>query len=1025
MPDENIVVGVRLRPFVGHEAGQKQCFTVSGNVVSVVPEAFGDGKVFHQGRQDFTFDHAMDSTDPTLPHFVSQEKCYGLMAESMINHVMGGYSVSLFCYGQTGTGKTTTMFGKAEPVSEQGLLLRLLHDLFEVTSHDGSEFNLTLQILEVHNEKVCDLLAHTKEDSYPDIHVHPKLGVYLKGAVEETVNSKQECMKLMDFANSKKKMALTAMNSQSSRSHTIFKLNVEKHGGKDNTIVTSEIFFVDLAGRENERTTKVTGERMIELSFINTSLMHLSHCIQALGAPKKGRRHTVCGGGDGSPHEHTNGNTNGLRDMIAFRNSKLTLLLANALSGNCKTSMVGTLSPAAAHYDETMTTLNFANIVKQIKMETKAAVAVDKDRLVESLQAELQQLREKLKSAVDSGSHPGGDFVSQLEVTGGKLTQYATRWAAKQRWNLATRKILSLIPQQQQQEEVRQRQPMQHPSREQLSKMPHLVSSSLDPSLDGSCSFAPTEIGREYCIGYDPACDFILPRTPCICPKTCYIRLEEGMRLFVRPFSTNLLPIASVELNGSRLLRVHSRSLSHEDTLVLGRSHAFRVKLPQDEGLASADIDRQSSRRTLPMWSDLSNDSRQVMLSDILGASRAADPPEIHFALRHLSRLQDHNRDAKGMAALDEFLVMNRRAASMVAEANAITSKVKPCGESSLQFELSNISPVMSLGYGESAAVPQLCVRLVRSLGFENHKDVEVLLIWTFAHFAGRLEVMREVYKAWLAGSGQLIVDPRSNPWGESLNSKDIIKVPAWARARLSKVGPPSPNGTAQQSMSGMSSFLSELGSTTLRLEVENARLQARLQAMEAQMSCRPGSPDEVYADPPWATRSAGDTSVHTFTTNTKDLLSTLNGVSPVRRYQTYSLSHATSVASVNSPIQVPGSSCSSGSPNRVPMSTIPLSGRMQGLHRSSGAGATGSLSIPVENGVPMAPSSLRHSFGYPKRDFAVAGVTPREGSASVPCSGAPLPVWMSGSRGPLLVPSSFKARCQIASDNGRCLTPV
>ncbi|CAE7243580.1 unnamed protein product [Symbiodinium sp. KB8] len=160
------------------------------------------------------------------------------------------------------------------------------------------------------------------------------------------------------------------MNAQSSRGHTVFKLNMVREGGSDNLSTTSEVCFADLAGRENEKTTQVTGERFVELSFINKSLLYLSGCIQSLGHQPH-RRRLQTDHGSGTPK------SKGV-DMSRFRNSKLTLLLSNALSGNSRTSMIGTLSPAAAHFEESHNTLRFASTVKTIKVQAKAARAVDK-----------------------------------------------------------------------------------------------------------------------------------------------------------------------------------------------------------------------------------------------------------------------------------------------------------------------------------------------------------------------------------------------------------------------------------------------------------------------------------------------------------------------------------------------------------------------------------------------------------------------------------------------------------------------
>lgn len=187
----------------------------------------------------------MDSTNARSVDFVSQERCYQLMAEKMVEHALQGYSTCLFCYGQTGTGKTTTILGKSKPSSEQGLLLRLVADLFQqvkVLADQGNHAQCRVQIVEVHNEKVRDLLTETPVPTSPtpEVHVHPQLGVYLKHVLDQPVHSLEACLKLIDEASNRQTVAPTAMNARSSRGHTVYKLSVEKHGS-DNTVMTSEV----------------------------------------------------------------------------------------------------------------------------------------------------------------------------------------------------------------------------------------------------------------------------------------------------------------------------------------------------------------------------------------------------------------------------------------------------------------------------------------------------------------------------------------------------------------------------------------------------------------------------------------------------------------------------------------------------------------------------------------------------------------------------------------------------------------
>eukprot|EP00930_Biecheleria_cincta_P095582 TRINITY_DN87531_c0_g1_i1.p1 TRINITY_DN87531_c0_g1~~TRINITY_DN87531_c0_g1_i1.p1 ORF type:complete len:1020 (-),score=156.89 TRINITY_DN87531_c0_g1_i1:118-2943(-) len=369
----------------------------------------------------------MDSTDPSSPNHVSQEKCYELMASRMVGHALAGYHTCLFCYGQTASGKTTTIMGKSRPESEQGLLLRLLGDLYnQVESmRETSAVQCRVQMLEVYNEKIRDLLpaAGACDQKTPEVpckvHVHPRLGVYVDGATDNPADNVEDCLRLVEAGRSKATVASTAMNHHSSRAHTIFRLFLERHG-EDHTVVASEVYFVDLAGRENEKTTKVTGDHFIELTFINRSLMWLASCIQALGQ-KANRARIHSNDQNDDPASDALSTSN----RAKFRNSKLTLLLSNALTGNSKTSMIGTLSPARACLDESYSTLNFASTVKTIKVQARAAAKIDKDSLIQSLKEELENLRDQVPCASPKSAQ---DLDSQAEVLNNMKARYEKRW---------------------------------------------------------------------------------------------------------------------------------------------------------------------------------------------------------------------------------------------------------------------------------------------------------------------------------------------------------------------------------------------------------------------------------------------------------------------------------------------------------------------------------------------------------------------------------------------------------------------
>lgn len=793
---EPIWVGMRLRPLVNHEIGQEKCLTIEGNQVSIVEDVIDtDRKAAvpndFDRKSTFAFDVAMDSTDESSPSFVSQEKCYEIMGRRMVDHMLQGFNTCLFCYGQTGTGKTTTIMGKAQPKSERGLLMRLVDDVFEEVdkeqSNSGSQVHVVMQMLEVYNEKLKDLLATS--DFQPagpgrsaakkiNIHVHPELGVYLTGAIEAPVKTAAECIKTIEYGNAMKAVQATAMNAQSSRGHTVFKLNMVREGGSDNLSTTSEVCFADLAGRENEKTTQVTGERFVELSFINKSLLYLSGCIQSLGHQPH-RRRLQTDHGSGTPK------SKGV-DMSRFRNSKLTLLLSNALSGNSRTSMIGTLSPAAAHFEESHNTLRFASTVKTIKVQAKAARAVDKDSLVKQLQLEVQQLKLQLEQAQEK--HDDEDIREinvQLEATTAIVARQTRDW---------------MVFQQESAELSRKRtKTMESLMAHSLGDCPppYLANYSEDPHLAFRLVMPVAADGEEHSLGSGASCSFRLPPSLGVCDITGYIRNEEG-RLWLRP---EPLPRAStrpasIEVNGEKL-SLEPLELQHLDCVLFDRSTIFYVflqKVSPEELTAKLrspyDIDKEEWEGGLT----------QKVVNSILGEARTDDPLERELARVYCNQLQSQNRDTQGTFMLRAFLQRAKRARLKVDEANDLTACIRP--KSGLHFELVSQAPVLSYGFATHGNLPELSVRLVQRIAPLHRfrraawklmaatkgtriKDAvervlpssaspasydgtpELLSTWTWTKFLSRLEMMHEVRQTWLADPDGFMLDPAKDPWAE------------------------------------------------------------------------------------------------------------------------------------------------------------------------------------------------------------------------------------------------------------------
>nr|XP_031539613.1 kinesin-like protein KIF17 isoform X3 [Vicugna pacos] len=233
---------------------------------------------------------------------------------------------------------------------------------------ENTKFLVRASYLEIYNEDVRDLLgADTKQKL--EMKEHPEKGVYVKGLSMHTVHSVAQCEHIMETGWKNRSVGYTLMNKDSSRSHSIFTISIEIYAvderGKDH-LRAGKLNLVDLAGSERQSKTGATGERLKEATKINLSLSALGNVISAL--------------------------VDGRCKHIPYRDSKLTRLLQDSLGGNTKTLMVACLSPADNNYDETLSTLRYANRAKNIK--NKPRINEDpKDALLREYQEEIKRLK--------------------------------------------------------------------------------------------------------------------------------------------------------------------------------------------------------------------------------------------------------------------------------------------------------------------------------------------------------------------------------------------------------------------------------------------------------------------------------------------------------------------------------------------------------------------------------------------------------------------------------------------------------
>ncbi|XP_029911307.1 kinesin-like protein KIF1B isoform X13 [Myripristis murdjan] len=380
MSGASVKVAVRVRPFNSREMSKesKCIIQMQGNSTTIL-----NPKAPKEPAKTFSFDYSYWShTTPEDPCFASQNRVYNDIGKEMLQHAFEGYNVCIFAYGQTGAGKSYTMMGKQEE-GQEGIIPMLCEDLFEKINEDNNKEELSYSVevsyMEIYCERVRDLL-NPKNKGNLRVREHPLLGPYVEDLSKLAVTSYTDIADLMDAGNKARTVAATNMNETSSRSHAVFTIvfTQRKHDTETDlsTEKVSKISLVDLAGSERADSTGAKGTRLKEGANINKSLTTLGKVISALAEVSKKKKKS---------------------DFIPYRDSVLTWLLRENLGGNSRTAMVAALSPADINYDETLSTLRYADRAKNIKCN--AVINEDpNNKLVRELKDEVARLKDLLRA---------------------------------------------------------------------------------------------------------------------------------------------------------------------------------------------------------------------------------------------------------------------------------------------------------------------------------------------------------------------------------------------------------------------------------------------------------------------------------------------------------------------------------------------------------------------------------------------------------------------------------------------------
>ncbi|MCI4395701.1 hypothetical protein PGIGA_G00195060 [Pangasianodon gigas] len=313
----------------------------------------------------FTFDAVYDGGS-------KQSDLYDESVRPLVDSVLRGFNGTVLAYGQTGTGKTYTMQGEWTEAERRGIMPSSFEHIFtHISRSQNQQYLVRASYLEIYQEEIRDLLT-TDHSKRLELKESPESGVYVRDLSSFVAKNVKEMEHVLNAGNRTRSVGATDMNERSSRSHAIFSVTVEcSRPGPDgrNHIRVGKLNLVDLAGSERQSKTGARGERLKEATKINLSLSALGNVVSALA--------------------------DGRGAHVPYRDSKLTRLLRDSLGGNAKTVMVATLGPASFNYEETLTTLRYANRAKNIKNVPR--VNEDpKDALLREFQMEIARLKAQL-----------------------------------------------------------------------------------------------------------------------------------------------------------------------------------------------------------------------------------------------------------------------------------------------------------------------------------------------------------------------------------------------------------------------------------------------------------------------------------------------------------------------------------------------------------------------------------------------------------------------------------------------------
>uniref|UniRef100_A0A8C2XJW3 Kinesin-like protein n=1 Tax=Cyclopterus lumpus TaxID=8103 RepID=A0A8C2XJW3_CYCLU len=443
----NIKVLCRFRPLNKSEITRRDKF---------IPIFQGEDTVVLGGKS-FVFDQV-------FPTNTTQIQVYNTCAKQIVKDVLGGYNGTIFAYGQTSSGKTHTMEGNLHDPQGMGIIPRIAEDIFEhiFAMDENLEFHIKVSYFEIYMDKIRDLL-----DGFFTAQVN--VCSFTQGCTERFVTSPEEVMDVIDEGKANRHVAVTNMNEHSSRSHSIFLINIKQENVETEQKLCGKLYLVDLAGSEKVSKTGAEGAVLDEAKNINKSLSALGNVISALAE--------------------------GTKSHVPYRDSKMTRILQDSLGGNCRTTMFICCSPSSYNDAETKSTLMFGQRAKTIRN----TISVNLELTAEQWKKKYEKEKEKNRSLKETVQRldtelnrwRNGNKLIDITLAAHKNMEYLKSSTREELGNLLTRHLLHIICTLCKDDEINHQSQMVEKLKEQMLDQEELLASSR-----GDSERVQSELGR-------------------------------------------------------------------------------------------------------------------------------------------------------------------------------------------------------------------------------------------------------------------------------------------------------------------------------------------------------------------------------------------------------------------------------------------------------------------------------------------------------------------------------------------------